>query len=246
MKVEWVQISGVAGSVAGGVAAIYGAVKGYADGTNLVKDWIEGRRDPRGFRVRTTICKVVIKDDRTEFIKLRTVRANRKVASLKIDHVPIVVQLDGSKQLAAISDDYAVPGRARLINDGEMLQIDLMADEELRAHKDHSVVLGYIMNETRDVLFTPPEVCLLPPVGSDFAVIEVHFPGWLLSLDAHGKADVQFYSKHSKTEKKTIIPWPSNQADVTFAEFDRTWIRAWVKKPQQDSEICLFWAWKCI
>ena len=66
-----------------------------------------------------------------------------------------------------------------------------MVDEELLAHQDHSVVLNYIMEETRDVLFTPPEIILVPPVGSEFAVIEVHFPGRRLTLDVHRKPEIE-------------------------------------------------------
>ncbi len=75
------------------------------------------------------------------------------MALLKIDPQPIIVDEDGQR-LATISNHYPMPGRATLSQD-EKFQIDLMADEELRAHKDHSVVLGYILEETRDVLFIP-------------------------------------------------------------------------------------------
>ncbi len=72
-------------------------------------------------------------------------------------------------------------------------------------------------------------------------MIEVHFPGCRLSLDAKGKADIEFYSKDPKTKEG-----PTKQADVTFPEQDCDWIRARVGKPPQDSEICLRWAWQCI
>jgi len=242
MKVDWAQISSTGGLVAGGVASVYGALKGYTEGRNFVTDWIESRRDSSGFKVRATISKTVIRNDRTEYIKLRTVRANRRVTSLKIDHLPIIVQQDGREVPATISNYYAMPGRATLGID-EMFQVNLLEDEALRAHKDHSVVLGYIMEEVRDVLFTPPGVVLFPPVGSDYAVIEVHFPGWHLSLDIKQKAAIRFYSKDPTTKKETDIPWPSKRANVTFPEHDRDWIRARVNEPPQDSEICLFWEW---
>jgi len=244
MKVDWTQIGTVAGSVSGGVAAIYGAIKGYTDGRNVVNDWIEGRQDPSGFKVRTTISKTVIRLDRTEYIRLRTVRAHKRVASLKIDHWPIVVPENGKERKATLSNYYAMPGRATISPD-ENFQIDLLDDEALRAHRDHSIVLGYIMEETRDVLFTPPGVSLVPPVGSDYAVIEVHFPGCQLSVDIKHKADIRFYSKHSTTKKETDFVWPSEQATVTFPEYDLDWIRARVNKPPQDSEICLDWHWHC-
>jgi len=167
------------------------------------------------------------------------------VTSLKIDHQPVISPAHGPERLAVISNYYAMPGRATRTDD-EMFQINLLEDEALSEHKDHSIVLGYIIEEPRDELFTPPGVVLFPPAGSDFAVIEVHFPGWRLSLDVKDKPEVRFYLKDPKTKAETDIPWPSEQADLTFPEQDRDWIRAWVKKPSQGSEICLFWAWQRI
>jgi hypothetical protein len=245
MKIDWAQVSTAVGSVAGGVAAIYGALKGYTDGRNVISDWLAIRpHGASGFTVRATISKTVIHTDRTEFIRLRTVRAHQRVNSLKIDHVPIIVAQDGKEQKAKMSNYYAMPGRATL-SDDEMFHIGLLDDEALRAHADHSVVLGYIMEETRDVLFTPPGVALVPPVGSDYAVIEVHFPGCHLSLDIAGKPAIRLYSKDINTKAETDIAWgPSKQANVAFPEHDPDWIRARINEPPQDSEIWLDWQWQ--
>jgi hypothetical protein len=235
MKLDWAQVGTALGTIAGGVAAIYGALKGYTDGRTAISDWLASRpKDASGFAVNATVSKVLIWPDRTEFIKLRTVRAHRRVASLRIDPVPTT---DPQNRKATVSNLYSVPGRASVSPD-EMLQIDLLPDEELTAHKDHSVVLGYTMEETRDVLFTPPGVSLVPPVGSDYAVIEAHFEGRRLSTNG-----IRFYSRHIETKAEANIEWPSEKANVTFPAHDPDWIRARINKPPQDSEIHLDWQW---
>jgi len=241
MKADWAQIGSTLGLVAGGVSAAYGAIKAFFEGRSFVSDWIDRRRDPSGFRVKSTICKVVIREDRSEFIKLRTVRANRKVSSLRIDHRPVIVGPDGKERFAVESNHYAVPGRATK-TDG-MFQIDFMTDEELQAHQDYSVVLGYIMEERRTALFDPPEVILLPPVGSDLAVIEVHFEGHRLATDPAGKPAIRLYTKDPKTKEEMDIPLQPQKADVTVGDTDLDWIRARVHKPAPDVEIRLLWSW---
>ncbi len=240
---DWGVIGKVAGGVAGGVSAVYGVFKGFMDGRAVIGDMFDRGKYHDGYRVKATVCKVVIRAERTEYMRLRTLRANRKVISLRIDHQPVIQKDNGAKRLAVLSNCYSMPGRLTLSPDDNMFHIELMDDEALRAHKDHPVVLGYIMEETEEELFTPPGVSIVPPVGSDYAVIEVRFPaGYLLSLDANGNPVTRFYSKHSKTKAET--PIPSKHADVQFAKYDRNWIRARVEKPPQDSEVRLDWEWR--
>lgn len=115
-----------------------------------------------------------------------------------------------------------------------------MDDEVLSARKDHSVVLGYIIQENRDVLFTPPGVIVTPPVGSERLVIEVHFPDhWLLCLGVNDQPEIHLYARNPATKKET---------DITTAGVicpDRKWIRARINKPPQNCEICLDWRWEC-
>jgi len=232
------------GYVVAGASAVYGAVKAYVEGSGVISDWWERRHNPAGYKIKTTLDKSVIRTDRTECIRLRTVRANRKVSFLKMDHQPVIIRPGLPDVKAKISNYYALPGRATLTMD-DMFQIDLMDDEILSAHEDHSVVLGYIMEEPRAVLFTPPGVIVEPPVGSDCLVIEVHFPGCVLAKNMDGTPQVKFYARDPRTKQETVFRWPSKRADVKWNEFDLNWIRAKITKPPRDREICLDWQWQC-
>ncbi|HEV2177665.1 MAG TPA: hypothetical protein VGW33_10765 [Terriglobia bacterium] len=239
MKLEWAEVGAALAWVAGGVSATYGVVKAFTDGRELITDFIE-RRKPEyrdGYKVRSTIDKTVIRTDRTESIRLRTVRTYRRMTSLRMDRQPEIVPQGAGGRRARISNYYAFPGRASLTPDG-FFQIDLMEDEALSAHDDHSVVLGYVMEESKDALFTPPGVIVEPPVGSDCLVIEVHFPpNCILSLDVRNRFEARVYSKDA-TNKETDLA-----ADVISP--DRTWIRARIQKPPQHCQICLDWQWQC-
>lgn len=240
MKIEWAEIGTGLGWLAAGVSFLYGIFKGFTDVSSLIDD-LRDRRNPEyrdGYKVKSTIDKTVIKDDLTESIRLRTVRAYRRVPSLRIDHRPEVVGPDGTKRPATVSSYYAFPGRARETDDGKY-QIDLMEDEALKARRDYPVVLGYVMQEKRDVLFNPPWVSVEPPVGSESLVIEVHFPPrCLVSLDVKNKPETRVYSKDPNTKEENDIP-----AEVISP--DRTWIRARINKPPQKREIFLEWRWRC-
>jgi hypothetical protein len=161
-----------------------------------------------------------------------------------MDHQPVIVRPGQPNAKARISNYYAVPGRATLTPD-DMFQIDLMDDEVLSAHEDHSVVLGYIMEEPRTVLFDPPGVSVEPPVGSDCLVIEVHFQDCVLAKNIDGKPQVRFYARDPHTRQETVFQWPSKRVDVRWNEFDLNWIRAKITKPPQGREICLDWKWQC-
>ncbi|MGO9274301.1 MAG: hypothetical protein ACLQOO_29380 [Terriglobia bacterium] len=238
------KVGPIIGYVVAGASAVYGGVKAYIEGSGIISDWRERRHNPAGYQVKSTIDKSVIREERTETIRLRAIRANRRVDALAIDHMPTIVRKDMTEKAAAISNYYAVPGRVTLTQD-EMFRIDLMADEEFSAHNDHSVVLGYIMEERRDVLFDPPGVIVQPPVGSDFLVVEVHFPGCVLSKNPAGQPSIRIYSKDPNTKAENDFPWPSDRVDVRWPPQELNWIRVKIKKPPQGREICLDWQWQC-
>lgn len=99
MNVEWAEVGDAAGLVAAGVSAVYGALKAFLEGRDFITDLREKRKPAYrdGYKVTFTIDKTVIKEDLTECIRMRTVRAYRTVSSLRMDHWPEIVLPDRKK-----------------------------------------------------------------------------------------------------------------------------------------------------
>ncbi len=243
------QLASSIGYTLGVASALYGLIKGYVGGRDIVTDWIDRWKNPGGYAVRATINKTIIREERTEFIKLRTVRAHRRLESLTIDHRPMIVRHDGTEQPAVISNCSSVPGRTTLTPDA-MIRINLEEDEQLSAHKDHSVFLAYTFDHKLHDLFVPPGVIVQPPVGSEFVVIEVQFPeNRRLLLDIERNPQIRLYARNRTTEASTTL-WPSRPGagrrlvEVHSDPLNFNWLRARIAKPPQDSDIHLDWQWE--
>ena len=100
------EIASFIGYALGGASAVYGLIKGYLDGRGIVTDWIDRLKNPKGYTVRSTIHQTIIREDQTEFIKLRTLRAHRRLTSLEMDHCPAFAGQNGIRQLATFSSSY--------------------------------------------------------------------------------------------------------------------------------------------
>lgn len=228
---------------------LYAATKAYFDAADFMEDLRDRQRGKR-YRVRTTILQAIIDENQTEMVKLRTLRVHRELTGLVLDPAPKIVGVTGGPgKLARITRLYSVPGRPR-DNPAHKLEIDLMEEEALSPRKDHAVVLGYVMNEKLDDLFTPPGVVAEQPVGSDRLVIEVYLPQtWRLERDVNGQAKFEVYTTDSKGAKVADLPQPK-QARVEYGNYDFgdgrgsiDWVRAIIRKPPREFDINLDWHW---
>src|SRR6266446_974209 len=158
--------------------AAYGAIKAALEVPDFVKDW-KDRWQHKKYRVKMTLLKVIVDEDKTQLIKLRTVRAHEKLDRLVLDPIPVFGPgALAADHLARHENDYSVPGRTSVVpyEGKNRFQIDFMTDEQLAPRSDHSILLSYTLKEQIDDLFQPCEVQAIQPVGLERLVIEVYFP----------------------------------------------------------------------
>jgi hypothetical protein len=191
----------------------------------------------------------VIGEEETQITKLRSVRAYKKVSSLRLDKVPLSGPGATDKDTKAdFPSYYSIPGRTREISEGEgskenVLEISFDKHEELTRGRDHAVLLSYVIKGALDELYNPPFLKARQPAGSDRLVIEAYFPRSMKLIDKSPKA----YTINSKTNEKTDI----KQKDIKYARLDlhdnrgeADFIRATINRPPQDREIWLAWEWE--
>jgi hypothetical protein len=252
---EWMrQHPPALGSAIAAVPFLYGLVKGYLDGRKYLTDILARLRDV-DYAVQATIFKVIVRPNSTETVKLRTIRVYRRLRHLEIDPVPTLFDEEHRPiRPCQFREFYSVPGRASVTPNG-MLAIDFMDDEALEAHRDHSIVLGYEINESIDVIFKPPGIRARSPVGSELLIMEVHFPAGYPLKRHDGKPDIELVSIDRDGNDESRIPVPLNKwwgrprrVDVTGGRYDfggsegeTDWLRVSVTKPPTDRHIRLRW-----
>lgn len=198
-------------------------------------------------QVRTTLLKYMIYENRTEAVKLRRVRAHRKISTLSIDPMPTVIHENDEEHRARLETHYSVPGMS-VRTEGNKLQILLEKDEELKAHNDHSVMVGYIIKGSPSELFREPGVLVTQPVGSERLVVKVHFPpGWNYLRLEDSKAKIEVYTEKTPGLKDHV---PDKQLSIKGDSFDfgdergeTDWFRATISRPPQDADIHVKWHW---
>lgn len=227
---------------------VYGAIKAAFEIPDFVKDW-KDRLQHKKYRVKTSILKFIVDEDKTQLIKLRTVRAHEKLDRLVLDPVPVygpgAIIVDRGARHA---NDYSVPGRTSVVpwEGKNKFQIDFMTDEQLAPRSDHSILLSYVLDEKVDVLFKPPEVQAIQPVGSERLVIEVYFPPkWKLKPNSTRVSTVNPTTGEEggalAESRVTVQPY---RFDFSDGRGEIDWIRAVIRKPPQDYDISLKWDWE--
>ncbi len=226
----------------------------------LAKDLFYRHWKKQDYRAKTTVMKVMIDDDATQMIKVRTIRALKELATLELDYVPTTLGPGPAalERLVKITKYFSVPGTAHkevqaknrvrfLINFGEKLHLHPGRLGGLLGGKDYSLVLSYTMQESRAVLFDPPFVGAFQPVGSDRLVIEVQFPPtWKL---ADGKTpEVWTVSPEGKELNKLQSPRTTIEYHPDVADVDSRgptdYILASITNPPQGDAVRLKWAWE--
>jgi hypothetical protein len=142
-------------------------------------DYVEWFRDKDRFRVRTTIVKHMMGEERTQIAKLRRIRVSRRHEELILDPWPRMLLDDGKAYDADLDHFYSVPGilgEKQVPGEPKKFILSLKQDEVLRPHKEDSTFLAYILNEKIDGFLTPPYFTAIPPVGEESFTYEVHFP----------------------------------------------------------------------
>lgn len=151
-------------------------------GYERLKDYFERFGDvERRYRVRSTIVKDMMEDDRSQTAKLRRLRVSRTHKKLVLDPWPNIVPLNTKEERRAkLSHFYSVPGRLGIETDPATEKtnfvIILGRDEELKRHQEYSTLLVYTLDERIDVLLTPPGFIAVQPVGKKCFTYEAHFP----------------------------------------------------------------------
>ena len=242
----------VIGIVLGLVLALRGAVKAFSEVPEFLKDWLDRLRH-RPFRVKTTTMKVIISERQTQVVKLRTVRTHEKLVRLDLDPVPVYGPGSRTKDHAATlnASQYAVPGRSAVVpwERRNRFEISFMPDEQLEPHRDHSVVLSFIMEEAIEVLYEDVFFEAEQPLGSERFVMEIYFaPGWKLK-ERGGKAGQVFTVDRDGDKKKELLQPRAHVKSYRSVDFhdgrgNIDFIRAIIHKPPQDHNIRLEWDWE--
>jgi hypothetical protein len=242
----------VAALVLGLLLAVRGAVKVFSEVPDFLKDWWDQFRH-RPFRVRTTTMKVIISESQTQVVKLRTIRTHERRDKLDLDPVPVYGPgLRTEDQEAPLNaSQYSLPGRSAVVpwEKRKRFEISFLPDEELEPHRDHSVVLSFIMEAKIDVLYKDVFFEAVQPLGSERFVMEIYFaPGWKLKERA-GKAGQVFPVDHKGNKKQELLEpraCVKYYRDVDFHDGrgDIDFIRAIINKPPQDDNIRVEWDWE--
>ena len=244
-KNDFKDIIEVIGYSAGLLVAIFGAMKAFIEVPEFVNDLQDWHRN-KPYRIRTSIVKAIIDETQTELIKLRTIRANKRLSKITLDSLPTIILNDGKNEiLAPLKRHFSVPGRT-IVDPENRLEIDFMKDEELAAHKFHSLLLSYVIGGTVDQLWDPPGIIAQQPVGSGSLVIEVYFPNTrLLRRDDSGKPkNLRVYTVSQTKEEKDISATTGGyRLDFSDGRGSIDWIRAVIMKPPQDLDIRFDWQW---
>lgn len=146
-------------------------------------DYLEWFRDedPKP-RVRTTIVKDMMENDKTQTVKLRRLRVSKSHSQLVLDPWPSIIPVDSEQERPAeLEHFYSVPGRLGKDQDPtkpleDKFKVFLGRDEQLKKHREHSTLLVYTLGEKIDVILTPPYFVAAQPVGKESFTYEVHFP----------------------------------------------------------------------
>lgn len=157
-------------------AAFYGAAEGTIKLQGRVSDIRERRGGKREFIVLSTSVKYIMWENYSELIKLRRIRALRKIRRLQIDRYPRAGAA-GHEEKRPVQNFYSLPGTAsqRL----EFFVVDLEPNDEFRAHREHSIVFGYTIPEPLSVTHPDEEeegIDIYGPLGQERVSLEVHLP----------------------------------------------------------------------
>jgi hypothetical protein len=231
-----------------GVAA-FGTIRAYLEVPDFLKDLSDKFRD-KDYRVKSSILKVLIAEDRTQMIKLRNVRVHKKVDKLVLDQVPRFgpgpVNED---QPAHLQPPYSVPGRTSVVpmHEVNMFQIDFLPDESkhLSEHHDHPILLSYFLAEKLDTLFNPPGVIAIQPVGTERLTIEVYFPPTRRLKEGTAKVrvmDDKGIPGKDLEDSKAQVRWYHYDFHDGLKDID--YIRAVINKPPQKCDIEFYWDWE--
>jgi len=236
----------------GFVLAARGAVKAFAEIPDYLTDWWDQFHE-RAFRVKTTTMKVIISENQTQVVKLRTVRAHEKLDRLVLDPVPVFGPGPANKDQRAPlnASQYSVPGRSSVTpwENRNRFQISLLPDEVLAAHEDHPVVLSFIMDQAIDVLFDTTFFEAVQPVGRDLLIMEIYFPssrklkpgpakcGQVFPVDANGTLGAELADSKAHVAAYRSVDFHDGRGEIDF-------IRAIIHEPPQDCNIRLQWEWK--
>ena len=221
----------------------YAIYHGTQELRELFADWM-GRLHKDTYRVKWTSIKDLIRDDHTEFIKLRMLRVYNDVGILSLDSAPFIV---GSRKPVAISNLYSIPGRADVNPEGK-IDIRFSSDEHLKPFRDRVLLVGYSLNETIKGLYEPPGVLTVQPVGKEYLVYEAHFPprrNYERVAGDPNKPKIIVYTddpKHPLDEKKYRVEGGNFDFGEGLGKVD--WLRVTIPRPPQDKDISIDWFWQ--
>lgn len=224
----------------------YALYKASQEVREMLSDYI-GRWKENDYKVRTTLVKYMIYENRTETVKLRRLRAHRKISTLSIDPMPAVLKDKNQEQRVRVESHYAIPGKS-VRTESNKLQILLDGNEELKAHNDHPIMICYIIKGSPAEFFRDPGVLMTQPVGSERLVVKVYFPpGWHYLRGEDNKAKIEVYTEKPKGVKHHV---PKKQVSVDGDSFDfgdkrgeTDWFRVTIKRPPQDADVFVIWQW---
>jgi hypothetical protein len=222
--------------------ATYAVVHGTAEVRDKFADLV-GRFHKDTYRVKWTSIKDIIRDDHTEFVKLRMLRVYNDMAILSIDTAPGIVETDCQVE---VSNLYSIPGRADINPEGK-IDIRFSTDEHLKPFRDRVVLIGYRLNSTIKELYGIPGVQVVKPVGKERLIYEAHFPPGRRYERVAGDANrpkILVYSdpSHPLDPKKYHVGGGNFDFRDGLGLVD--WLRVTIPKPPQDKDIHIKWFWQ--
>lgn len=237
------------------VLIVYGLYIGSHHLWEIIADYVEIRENP--YRVKTTMVKDLVSNNRTERTKLRQLRVRKTCDSLQTDPLPEI-----APYRVRVSSYHSLPGIANIFHRGtRFFVVGLGPDEKLKPHRDHSVLLSYTMEESIETLFDPnPEFIARQPAGKNRLVYEVHLPPeWRYRRESgsnNPQIEVQLIVK-DETNRNGVSKRPlkrerwfgkrwevvgGRESWPNYPEHD--WFRVSIKKPPRKGEgIRIGWFW---
>jgi hypothetical protein len=187
-------------------------------------------------------------------IKLRKVRVFKKQTLLdEFDYVPEVYDPAHPNDVrpARIKGLYSIPGTAQ-DNPENYIAVRLSGDDEaFLPLRDHNVVVGYVMTEKIDDLFSPgpPQLMARAPAGYELLVIEVHLPPSMqFKRDQNSGAPKAKTFTNEPNQARAEIPAKIKRYihDFNDGRGQVEWVRAVVKKlPKKgNADIVFEWEWE--